>query len=137
MTYTRIFLAHPRDTEEEEITRLIDVVQRSEISTPSTVIWSARASFLEFEKEHGKPVNWRRWFDRITGLQPGFGSKPVYDAFVVGPTATVGKATKDIVRECLRKGRPVYRTTPDLKIAKVTKVVTLDEFNFKHGWVVA
>ena len=132
-----VFIAHPKTIEQDELSALVDRIATSDVFPAGTTFVAARDSFLAFEKKHGKPVNWKRWFDYITGLQPGFSAKPVFDAFVVAPSSLVGKATKDIIGEALRRSRPVYRMTPDETVVKATKVVTLDESNFKTGWVVA
>lgn len=135
MTQPQVLICHPKDIEPDELNQLVSQVHEAGHFNGAALV-TARDSFLAFEQKHGKPVNWRRWFDEITGLLPGFSSTPRFAAFVVGPTAMIGKATKDIVGEALRKGRPVYRLK-DASLVRVTKVVVLDPENFKHGWVIA
>jgi hypothetical protein len=132
-----VLVCHPKDIEEAELVVLVASVKASSLVQPDEPIVTARDSFLEFEKKHGKPVNWKRWFDHITGSLTTFGTEPRFRLFVIGPTSMVGKATKDIVGEALRKNRPVFRMKPGGAFTKATKVVVLDPENYKHGWVVA
>jgi hypothetical protein len=137
MTHKTIFIAHPKEIEQDEIDGLVALVGASTLVTPESIVVPARESFLDYEKKHGKPVNWKRWFDHITGMQGGFSRDAVFDAFVVGPSSIVGKATQDIANTALRRGRALYRVTPEQQIVKANKVTCLDPHNYAHGWVVS
>jgi vancomycin resistance protein YoaR len=138
MSHARIFFAHPKDCEAEAIdAALAHIMNDTALPDSNATITSARDSFLDFEAKYGKPVNWKRWFEHVLGNITSFGANPRFDAFVVGPESTVGKATKDTIVEALRRNRAIYRMTPDGKVIKATKVVCLDAENYKHGWVVA
>lgn len=140
----RVLVLHPKSSEPDEVemlgSRLANHVDLHK-AFPTEPLWevtTARSSFMAFEKKYGTPVNWRRWFDLVTGNTAPFGlAEPTFHVFIVAPESVVGKATKDIVEMALRKGRVVLRLTPDQTLEKVTKVVAIDPQNFKRGWVVA
>lgn len=139
----RVLILHPKNTEPDVVESLVPLVTAHPDMPkllPGGHTWdvmTARQSFLDFEKKYGRPVNWKRWFDQITGTTAAFGMEPIFHVFVVAPESYVGKATKDIVAQALSKGRTVLRLTPDQTLQKVTKVVAVDPGNFQRGWVVA
>jgi hypothetical protein len=138
--YTKIFIANAKEAEPHEIDKAVEIVKASALmgEHPAAVdVTTAREEYLAFEAKYGKPVNWQKWFDHVTGPMTTFSATPRFPCIVV-PSSTIGKATKDIVGTALRKGLiHVYRITPDGEVKRVSKVTCLDPENFKHGWVVS
>lgn len=135
-----VIVLHPKQLEDEEINDLVTHVDRlvyDAVKDPCDVK-SAREVFLEFEKKHGKPVNWTRWTRHVVGPKEAFSKEPRFHILVVAPESIVGKATADIVSEAIRAGiSTILRLTPDATLVKVTKVVALDPDSLTRGWVVA
>jgi hypothetical protein len=106
MTY-RVFLAHPKALGDTEIDALRDQTHAhlSAVLTDRTVIVTPGRD--EHAATFRRAGTWDAWArDVARGVEYGTGEAR-YHAFVVAPSADIGRATEGIIRHALAAGKPV------------------------------
>lgn len=132
MSY-RIFLAHPKDYADlESLRRSLDDVLRARGATDYNIITGSE----DFEKSFARYGGWDGWTTSVSkGTEYHDGQiAPRFNAFVVGPDRTVGKATANIIRGAISMGKPVWFFNGTL-LSTVRGVACISG-NFKDGWEV-
>lgn len=130
----RVIILHPKsiaDAALEAYQREVEMVltgykmKSGEIAQPK--VFLARDHFRAFQKKYGTPVNWRRWMEMLV--------EDPFDVYLIGPDASMGKATKDIVGLALRARKSVYYLDPDRVFQKVRGVTAVDPQDYQSGWI--
>jgi len=126
----RIFLACPRDMSPEDEKRakekLFMVLPQL---TEESVTSSAQAYFESFSRFG----SWDQWIDHVATGKNYMTQEPVYTHFVC-VTQQVGRATSEIVRLALERGKHVYLLDTHIGLKKVAGVVEQDSQDWQKGW---
>lgn len=143
----RAFLAHPKDTEDATIDRLVAAATealKAQIEahhgTVHPVVISGRDDFNDRVMACGGWAGWSASVVDGTGYIDG-ALRSLYDLIIVSPSSIVGKATADMVERALILGaakKPVFfMPDPEAddggKLYPVTGILLRDAKNFKKS----
>lgn len=135
----RIFLAHPKSFNDEEIdlwTQTVKEQFRSEY--PDLEVVPGRDDYFQNAPTAG---TWKAWAQDVVTRIDGTTREPWYDV-IVSPHRLVGGATRLIAAYALHANRPVLIVEENqndmgarIEIARVREVVEIDGEDYHSGWL--
>jgi hypothetical protein len=139
----RVFYAHPSGETPEDTRKGVEVLRtflesklkkkyKSLASMPLVIITSGRQDHEAFFRG-----DWKEWGESVVVRKHSMTGKPRYQMFVV-PQEHCGRATADIVRLALQKGRTVLRWSQrENKLFPVKKIIAFDPEDWTSGFQLA
>lgn len=135
----RVFIAHPISLTDAALIDLKDEVQKlvRKYAADPNAVPECVLGRDDYAERFAACGSWDNWIREVAeGTNTGFaGQEPRYLAFIVGPDATVGKATASILSRALSQGKQVALLR-DGDLVPARRVVRTDPRDFKAGWQV-
>lgn len=135
----RIFLAHPISLSDTALTELKAEVQKlvARYAMDPNAVPEVVLGRDDYNERFAACGSWDNWIkEAAEGVITSFaGQEPRYLAYIVGPDATVGKATAQILIRAIAQGKQVALLR-DGDLLPVNRVIRTDPRDFKSGWMV-
>ena len=135
----RIFLAHPKSFNDEEIdlwTQTVKEQFRGEY--PDLEVVTGRDDYFQNAPTAG---TWKAWAQDVVTRIDSTTRDPWFDV-IVSPTSYVGGATRLIVAYALSANRPVLLVTENqndtgtrIEIERVRELIEIDSKDYNKGWM--
>lgn len=137
MPHRNVFLAHPSGMDDAVLAALRDEVKAAmePLLEPGMTI-TVTTGKEDHTSRFGMCGGWPGWIQSVaegtvTGLE---GVRHLFDAYVVAPSETMGKATAEIIDRALTRGKAVFLYRGGIFRAGRT-VVEIDRRDLRGGWV--
>lgn len=135
----RVFFAHPKSMQNEQIDAEVAVVRdlfTKEMGEAVEVV-AGRDDYLMHAMSAG---GWKNWAKDVATRIDTMSRKPYYDVIVV-PGPTIGGATQVIVSHAMHLQKPVFVARMDheeqtLELERGREVICDDPENYTSGWFI-
>lgn len=125
----RIFLAFPRDTSPFDEER---VKEKLSLLLPGLKQEAFRSSSEEYFESFSRFGSWEQWIDHVATGKNYMTQEPVFTHYICAEQR-VGRATSEIVRLALERGKFVYLLAKE-ELKKVVSVHPIDDQDWQTGW---